>query len=778
MTKQVWRIPIIYVILGVLWILLSDSLSSWLFTSEAIEKYSSFQTIKGLFYVVATGIVLYFLIRRSYKHLVSSEDVYRNMFERHPNPMWIYDPKSLKILEVNEAATKAYGYSDKEFTSLKITDIRPQEEVQKLLNNIASERDKLQSSAPWKHQTKSGKVFFVRIFSNVVYRQNEKVRLVTAIDVDESHKAKLHQEVMHRQLIDTGNYLRSLIDSDTAFLIRTDLKGNLTFGNRKFLEKFKYTQSSVLTKSYSEIFHNEDWRVFQRTLVNCKEDPGEVYFTTLRSLTSDHEVIFTEWEFIGISDIDGNVNEIQGVGRNVTGQIKNNQELNRYKQYFSQILSSLNDVVISINASDHSLLFINESCEYVTGYQADEFIENPELWSEIVIEKDRVQVNEILDEIKDSDEEAQFECGIVARNGQIKTLLFRVRGVFNQEESRKEIHGIYSDITQVRSAQKAVSNYAEEIEDILESITEGFFSVDSDLNFDYINCGFEKHTGLDRKELLGKNLWDVFPKDKELAFYKPILATLEGSSNYAFEAYHPQFDKWLYLSVHPKNNGLSVYFEDITQARQARREIRRSQKLLHSIINSTSDLIWSIDKDMNLITANEVFFDHLLGDIKVGQSVLNEIASRPDLMQMWKGFYQKALDNESFIEEIDMISSTEEHQFLEVRFNPLKNENGEVIGVSCFGRNVTHHRILEDKLLQQNEKLREIAHIQSHIVRSPVVNIQGLLKLLDKRDLTSASNEEILKHMENAVKDLDIIIHEIVERANTVERKTRQIADL
>ena len=146
-------------------------------------------------------------------------------------------------------------------------------------------------------------------------------------------------------------------------------------------------------------------------------------------------------------------------------------------------------------------------------------------------------------------------------------------------------------------------------------------------------------------------------------------------------------------------------------------------------------------------------------------------------MEHWKALYKKALDGNSYIQEERMTVATEEFQFLEVRFNPLRNNKGEVFGVSCFGRNVTHHKLLEDQLKSQNEKLREIAHIQSHIVRSPVVNIQGLLKLLDKQQLASGNNEKILKHMESAVGELDDIIHDIVDRANTVERKVRESRD-
>jgi len=489
------------------------------------------------------------------------------------------------------------------------------------------------------------------------------------------------------------------------------------------------------------------------------------------------EKMNVEIPFPIIADENGEVNEIQGVGRNVTTEVKNNQELDRYIKYFGQILSSLNDVVFSVDTTNMSLLFINESCDQVTQYKAEEFLQKQNLWREIVLPEDRKKFDDQLHEIIDTGEERRFECRVVSREGIKRTLLFRVRLFFNEQQSRKELHGIFTDITDVRSAQETIRDYAREVEEILKSITEGFFSVDSDYKFQYINKGFEDHTGLEGNELMGKSLWNVFPRENE-SFKNYFSKGLASEKKQSFEAYLDQFEKWFYFTVYPKNNGLSVYFEDTTESRKAREEIQRSQELLGSVINSTSDLIWAVDKDLKLISGNEVFQSSLNTRIEEGESVLKEVDdSVSDILSHWKSLYERGLKGETFIQEEEMTQSTEEFRYLEVRFNPLRNDEGEVFGVSCFGRNVTHHKLLEEQLKSQNAKLREIAHIQSHIVRNPVVNILGLLKLLDKQQIKSASNEEILKHMESAVHELDDIIHDIVDRANTVERKVKESRD-
>src|SRR5207245_1505987 len=70
---------------------------------------------------------------RSRQALADSETSFRLLFEANPQPMWVYDMKTLYFLEANEAAVRHYGYSRERFLDLQITDIRPGEDIAPLL---------------------------------------------------------------------------------------------------------------------------------------------------------------------------------------------------------------------------------------------------------------------------------------------------------------------------------------------------------------------------------------------------------------------------------------------------------------------------------------------------------------------------------------------------------------------------------------------------------------------------------------------------------------------
>src|SRR5260370_11735960 len=80
--------------------------------------------------------------------------------------VWVYDWKTLAILDVNQSAVRNYGYSHEEFLSLSIKDIRPPEDVSALLENVATEPPNTESDSVWKHRKKDGTLIDVEITSH------------------------------------------------------------------------------------------------------------------------------------------------------------------------------------------------------------------------------------------------------------------------------------------------------------------------------------------------------------------------------------------------------------------------------------------------------------------------------------------------------------------------------------------------------------------------------------------------------------------------------------
>ena len=85
---------------------------------------------------------------------------YRLLFDNNPRPMWVYDTDSLAFLAVNDAAIEKYGYSREEFLSMTLKDIRPKEEVDVLMDNLANVPLTFENATDFHHQTTSDSLLF------------------------------------------------------------------------------------------------------------------------------------------------------------------------------------------------------------------------------------------------------------------------------------------------------------------------------------------------------------------------------------------------------------------------------------------------------------------------------------------------------------------------------------------------------------------------------------------------------------------------------------------
>src|SRR5206468_1623278 len=113
------------------------------------------------------------------------EASFRLLFASNPHPMWVYDLETLRFLEVNAAAIAHYGYTRTEFLAMRITDIRPPEDVPALLANVEKGRVALQQTGQWRHRLKDGRLIDVEITSHRVPFGDRPGALVVAQDVTE-----------------------------------------------------------------------------------------------------------------------------------------------------------------------------------------------------------------------------------------------------------------------------------------------------------------------------------------------------------------------------------------------------------------------------------------------------------------------------------------------------------------------------------------------------------------------------------------------------------------
>jgi PAS domain S-box-containing protein len=159
--------------------------------------------------------------------MTKSMERFEVLFENNPHPTWVYDVETLRFLEVNRSAIQKYGYSREEFLAMRITDIRPEEDVSVLLEELKKERPTLKSTER-RYRTKDGHVIPVEVTSNLADLNGRKVAVVVAEDLTQRKQA---QEVLVRSKEDAEQATRfkDQFLSTMSHELRTPLNAILGF---------------------------------------------------------------------------------------------------------------------------------------------------------------------------------------------------------------------------------------------------------------------------------------------------------------------------------------------------------------------------------------------------------------------------------------------------------------------------------------------------------------------------------------------------------------------
>lgn len=125
----------------------------------------------------------------------------------------------------------------------------------------------------------------------------------------------------------------------------------------------------------------------------------------------------------------------------------------------------------------------------------------------------------------------------------------------------------------VRNAVK--NNRSEQMaRGILDRVTDAFYSLDPDWKLTYINDEAEKLLQRSKDELMGENVWEEFPEAAESRLRIKYEEAMEKQKPVYFEEYYPPLETWFSVKAYPSETGLSVYFRDITGAKEREKQLQ------------------------------------------------------------------------------------------------------------------------------------------------------------------------------------------------------------
>ena len=368
---------------------------------------------------------------------------------------------------------------------------------------------------------------------------------------------------------------------------------------------------------------------------------------------------------------------------------------------------------------------------------------------------------------------------VLSHDGEITCIIHRVEDVTAQVLAER------------LEADKLAREQSLRAMEIVESITEGFFALDREWRFAYVNHEAERILGRDRNALVGNNIWSEYPGLHDSVFEPIYRNAMDRKQPGMITAYYPDHECWYEVRTYPSPTGISAYFRNVTERKLAEAERDRliqesehQRRIYEASLSNTPDFIYVFDLNHCFTYANEALIT-MFGRTReetFGKTFI-ELGYEP-----WHA--------EMHCREIDQVVATRQPIRGEVPFNgthgrriydyifvPVIGANDEVVAVAGTTRDITDRQRAEQAIREQAERLEESDRAKdeflatlSHELRNPLAPLRNSLAILRMpRKSAGKDNEsdgEVMRIHEMMERQVDHMVH-LVDDLLEVSRITK-----
>ncbi|GAA2724241.1 SpoIIE family protein phosphatase [Cellulomonas aerilata] len=202
--------------------------------------------------------------------------------------------------------------------------------------------------------------------------------------------------------------------------------------------------------------------------------------------------------------------------------------------------------------------------------------------------EDRARVVAALDAAVLAEDGFDAEYRVLTPDGGTRWVSARGRTMLEEGRPVRMVGAAYDTTARRRSEAR--------IAEVLESMPTAFFSLDTDWRFTYVNAEAERVLGRPRRELLGGDIWELFPAALSSQFEDGYRRAVRTGRPASFDAYYPApLDAWFEVRAWPGPDGLAVYFLDITARRQAEEQAAHLAHRAALVARVTAELSETLD---------------------------------------------------------------------------------------------------------------------------------------------------------------------------------------
>ncbi|MDF3819574.1 PAS domain S-box protein [Leptospira sp. 96542] len=621
---------------------------------------------------------------------------------------------------------------------------------------VEESRTKIESAVD--ELIKNGKEFDLELLLLTAKNNYKWVRCIGQAEFFENRCKKIfgsfqdvHQrKIAELELAETSKRVTQTLESIQDGFYALDVNWNVTYWNHEAERMLKVKREEIIGKNiwdyFPEALQTKIFAEYEHAIRENKPVRFESYFEPLKS----HYDISAFPSETGLTVY----------FKDITNRKLAEYELLRFKQIID---NSLDGIAIA----DHTgkTIYLNPAFENSLGFTTEQLLATEK---KITVYKDSKKAEEVFSTLLSG---KYWSGDIELLNTSGETLYFYLSGgpVFDENGKLISIYGIHTDISQRKQAELDLKNAFLEKQRILESIGDGFITINSDWTVTYFNKAAEQILNIDRMKIIGKNIWDVFPEAKESIFASEYERVMKTGVSSHFEGYYQTLDLWVDISAYPAPNGLSIFFKNISEKKKAERDIHESNERFQKAAQATNDAIWDWDIEKDFVYFGNGFQILFGTDHKETNGNLLTWASTihpDDYEQVMISLYNSLKQNGIFNWQSEFRYKKADGNYADVinRGLIIRSNDGTPVRMVAAITDISYRKLYEESLKNLNKalskhakeleisnaELEQFAYVASHDLQEPLRMVTSFLTQLEKK-YSSILDEKAKQYIHFAV---------------------------